>query len=109
VERGTIMPAEWGGTAAAAALRRSGPAVIVDGATGDRCFLDDATVTPVPALRPGGTVIPCNLRGPAGLPDCARGSRERCASDGPAALPPYSPAFGTIAQAFAAFYLAGVT
>ncbi|SEP34340.1 hypothetical protein SAMN04487843_1122 [Methylobacterium sp. ap11] len=75
VERGTIMPAEWGGTAAAAALRRSGPAVIVDGATGDRCFLDDATVTLVPALRPGGTVIPCNLRGPAGLPDCARGRR----------------------------------
>lgn len=83
-----------------AALRTSGltATAIFEGATNGRRFLDYVTDTLVPTLRPGDTVILDNLQAHK-----VAGVREAIAAAGARVvyLPPYSPEFNPIEQAFA--------
>ncbi|AWN50692.1 IS630 family transposase [Methylobacterium sp. 17Sr1-1] len=87
-------------TTITAALRTSGltATAIFEGATNGRRFLDYVTDTLVPALRPGDTVILDNLQAHK-----VAGVREAIAAAGARVvyLPPYSPEFNPIEQAFA--------
>ena len=87
-------------TTITAALRTSGltATAIFEGATNGRRFLDYVTDTLVPVLRPGDTVILDNLQAHK-----VAGVREAITAAGARVvyLPPYSPEFNPIEQAFA--------
>lgn len=87
-------------TTVTAALRASGPCAIelMDGATNGTRFLSYVTGTLAPALAPGDTVVLDNLSAHkvAGVREAVEAAGARLIY-----LPPYSPDFNPIEQAFA--------
>ena len=87
-------------TTVTAALRTSGPTAVTlfDGATNGTRFLAYVTDTLIPVLKPGDIVILDNLRAHkvAGVREAIEAAGARILY-----LPPYSPDFNPIEQAFA--------
>lgn len=98
--RVAVPQGHWKTTTVTAALRTSGVAAITlfDGATNGDRFRAYVTDVLVPALKPGDTVILDNLAAHkvAGVRDAIQASGARLLY-----LPPYSPDFNPIEQAFA--------